>query len=720
MKNSLAYDPDRPEEGMKITDWAKEPTVALLQKDLKMAQPGRDAHVARVKNWLDIRSAKGKHAPKNVLNRSKVQPKLVRRQNEWRYSALSEPFLSSKKIFDLTAKTFEDEAATKQNELILNWQLNTKINKVKFIDQMVRTDVDEGTVAIRVGWARETKQIKVMVPVWQYSETTDPEYLEILQQAMMIKRDNPNAYLDLPPEMQAAVEYSLESGIPVEAEQVGEEQAEEEKVIKNQPTLDILNYENVSLDPSCGGDPEKAGFGVISFETSQAEMIKDGRYKNLKSVNWSGNTPLNTPDHQSQIDESVQFDDNLRKRVVAHEYWGLYDIHDNKELVPIVATWVGSTMVRMELNPYPDQKIPIVFIPYMPIKESVNGEPDAELLEDNQAILGAVTRGMIDLMGRSANSQTGVSKGALDPVQRSKFNNGHNYEFNPGHNPATSMHQHTFPEIPNSAITMLTLQNQEAEAMSGVKAFSGGLSGEAYGDVAAGIRGMLDASAKREMSILRRLAQGMIEVGRKITAMNAVFMSEEEVIRVTNKEYVKVRREDLAGNFDIEVDIATAEIDEAKAQDLSFMLQTMGNNMDFTMTQMILAEIATLKRMHALAEKIMAFQPTPDPIAEEMRQLENEKLKAEIRELDAQTQERLAKARETSSKGDLNDLDFIEQESGTKHMRDVDKIATQANSNQNLEVTKAILAPEEGKSSNDKLAGAVAFNTMSEQLTNAT
>ena len=37
-----------------------------------------------------------------------------------------------------------------------------------------------------------------------------------------------------------------------------------------------------------------------------------------------------------------------------------------------------------------------------------------QLLKDNQQIIGAVTRGMIDLMGKSANGQTGRLKNALD------------------------------------------------------------------------------------------------------------------------------------------------------------------------------------------------------------------------------------------------------------------------------------------------------------------
>ena len=366
-------------------------------------------------------------------------------------------------------------------------------------------------------------------------------------------------------------------------------------------------------------------------------------------------------------------------------------------------------MIRMEENPYPDGEIPLVLVPYLPVKRSVTGEPDAELLADNQAIMGAVTRGMVDLLGRSANGQMGIAKGMLDSVNRRKYDRGDNYEFNPQMTPAMGVFQHQYPEIPASAMNMLSLQNQEAEAISGVKSFAGGLSGQAYGDVAAGIRGMLDAASKREMSILRRLAEGMELIGRKLIAMNQVFLSEEEVVEITNEEFVTVLRSDIQGEYNIKVDIETAEVEEAKAQDLGFMLQTMGNTLPFEMTQSILVQIAKLKRMPLLAHMLEKYQPQPDPLQEKMKELEIAKLEMEIAELQAKTALANSKARATASEADLKDLDFLEQNSGTKHARDMDKVQAQAESNQALEITKGVLAPSEKRPSDKNLLTAMAM-----------
>lgn len=718
-KNNLAYADGTTDNHQRLTDWAKEPSVMTLKDDLKVAKSPHDVQVGKIQGWLNLRNVEGSAKPKITSeSRSKVQPKLVRRQNEWRYSALSEPFLSADKVISVSPRTWEDVKSAEQNEMLLNYQLETKMNWVQFIDEYVRTVTDEGTAIVRLGWERHTVQETIQVPEWTYYSITDQAQMDMLNQALQLEAENHNAYLDLPEEVREAVNYAKETNTPAVAEITGYVEATQEKVVKNQPTLEVMDFENVYLDPTCNGNIDKANFVIISFETSKAELIKDGRYQNLDQVLWSGSTPYMEPDHASRTDDSTQFRDELRKRIVAYEYWGFYDIDGNDVLVPIVATWIGNTMIRMEKNPFPDQKLPIVVVTYLPVKKSMTGEPDAELLGDNQAILGAVTRGIIDLMGRSANGQTGFAKGMLDAVNRKRYNAGADYEFNPNMPPAAGMFQHKYPEIPQSALTVLQLQNQEAEALTGVKAFSGGLSGAAYGDVAAGIRGMVDAASKREMNILRRLAKGVEQMAMKMAAMNAAFLSEEEVVRITNTKFQNIRREDLAGTFDIRVDISTPEIEESKAQDLAFMLQTLGNNMDFNMVKMILAEIAKLKRMPELSHSIKNFQQTPDPMQEQMHQLEMQKLQAEIAEIQSKTQYNQSRALAEQSTADITDLDYVEQATGTKHARDMDRQEAQAAANSRLEITKRILQPDNVSKAQD-VKTAVQYQNFANMLTNA-
>ena len=713
--------PRSEESAPKLTDWAKEPELRFLKQDLEMAKPAHDNQMAKIRRWNDLMTVRGAAKPKTNKGHSSVQPKLIRRQAEWRYAALSEPFLGSNKLVKVTPVTFEDAEAAKQNELLLNWQFRTKLNRVKLIDDFIRATVDEGTSIIRVGWKRVVVMVKESLPVYSHYAIESQEQLEPLQQALQLKQEDPRNYDEtVDPAIKAAVEYYMETQEATYAVETGTTTVEMEKVLENYPVVEIMNPQNVMIDPSCNGDISKAMFAVVSFETNKSELEKEpARYKNLEYINWEGNTPLATFDHDTNTPDSFNFSDPARKKVVAYEYWGYHDIHGDGKLTPIVSTWIGDTMIRLEENPFPDGKIPFVITTYLPVKRDLYGEPDAELLEDNQRILGAVTRGMIDLLGRSANSQQGFAKGMLDPLNRRRYDNGQDYEFNPMVSPDAGLITHKYAEIPQSAIVMLNLQNQEAEGLTGVKSFGGGVSGEAYGEVAAGIRGVLDAASKREMGILRRMAKGMAEVFTKLTSMNAVFLSEKEVVRVTNREFVEIRREDIQGNFDLEMDISTAEVDNQKSQDLAFMLQTIGPKGDTGMVMMILAEIADLKRMPDLAEKLRKFQPQVSPEQQELMKLEIEKARMEVEKLKSEVDLNQAKAEEARANKDKKDLDYVEQETGTTHEREMEKQKAQSQGNQNLQVTKALTSPTKEGEKRPDVAAAIGFNQVSDKLNQA-
>lgn len=706
----------------KLTEWSKEPKLSDLKSDYDAAKPAHDIQMQKIQKWNDLMYVKNASKAVKIKGRSSVQPKLIRRQAEWRYAALTEPFLGSDKLFDVTPVTFEDAPAARQNELVLNWQFRTKLNRIKFIDDYVRSVVDEGTVLVRLGWKRTTTMLKEMVPAFEHYPLESEEQSTMLQEGLALKQENPRGFDEsAPPELKAAVNYFEETGEGTYAVQVGDEETQVEKVLENFPTVEVMNPRNVVIDPSCNGCLDKAMFVVVSFETNKAELQKNkDRYKNLDAVDWASSSPIPESDHSTKTPTDFNLSDSARRKVVAFEYWGFYDVEGDGVLVPIVATWIGDVIVRMEENPFPDQKLPFVLVNYLPAKRELYGETDAELLEDNQNILGALSRGMLDLLGRSANSQQGTAKGMLDSLNKRRFDNGQDYEFNPNVSPNGGLIEHKYPEIPQTALALVSIQNNEAEALTGVKSFSGGVSGESYGRVAAGIRGALDAASKREMAILRRLAKGMTEIGVKIVAMNAQFMSDKEVIRITNKEFVEVLREDLAGNFDLVVDISTAEVDASKADDLAFMLQTMGNTMDTSITLMVLAEIARLKRMPELSQRISSFKP-PEPTPEQlkMQELEMAKLEAEVEKIKSEANLNNAKAEEARANKDGKDLDYVEQETGTKHARDMEKQKAQSQGNQALEITKALVKPGKPDEAGPDIDAAIGFNHLSDKLNSA-
>ncbi len=695
-----------------LVDWKNAPKLQNLKQDYLDAKSTHDTQVSKIEGWLDNLNVTGKALVKTPDGNSKIVPKLIRKQAEWRYSALTEPFLSTTDLFNVAPVTWEDKNAAKQNELMLNYQFNVHIDKTHFIDEFIRAAVDEGTVIVRTGWEFSEEEYEEEVPVVQFQP--NEAFGETLQQIQQLQAENPTRFdIDVPDELKQALEISMQQGFPMEPVVVGSEMQTKVRTVYNRPTLSVCDFRNVIVDPTCYGDIDKASFVIYSFESSLSELEKDGRYKNLNMVNVGTSSILGMPDHATTDgSKNFNFSDKPRKKFVVYEYWGYWDIDGSGIVKPFVASWVGDTLIRMEENPFPDKKIPFVVCSYLPVKRSVYGEPDGSLLEDNQKVIGAVTRGMIDILGKSANGQTGIRKDMLDATNRRKFEKGMDYEFNPGVDPRVGVFMHTYPEIPNSAQFMLQLQNMEAESLTGVKSFSQGVGSQSLGQVATGIRGALDAASKRELGILRRLSNAILKISRKIISMNSEFLSDEEVVRVTNEEFVKIDRKDLAGNFDIRLSISTAEEDNAKAEELAFMLQTGASSADPGEVRMIRAEIARLRKMPDLAKKIESYQPPPpDPVQQQLQQLELAKLEAEVALLQAKVANEQAtaqlngarigteqaKAANLSSDTDIKNLDFVEQESGVKQERAKELHGEQARSQAQLKLLDRQFKTEDNK-----------------------
>lgn len=659
----------------KLTKWKNEPSISDLQSDLESAESIHKDHVAKTEKWLN--KLAGKLDIKTVKGRSKIQPKLIRKQAEWRYASLEEPFLSTVDLFDIDPRTGEDYEAAEDNQILLNYQFNTKIDKVAFINEYVRTCTDEGTVIVQVGWKYEKGEREVY------------EDIEMTPEQASMYLYNEVAKGNMTQEEAIA---TMQSGEPIT------KTVKRYKVvtIANHPTLRVCEYDRLIIDPTCEGDLDKAQFIIVPFETSYSELKKDSTYSNLDQIFEEDGTVIKgTLDDESFYktltnQTGFEFKDKARKKLTAYEYYGYWDIDGKGITKPIRATWVGNTMIKLEELPYPDKKLPFVAVQFMPVRKSIYGEPDGKLIEDNQDILGAVTRGMIDIMGRSANGQTLMTKGMLDASNLKKYENGEHAYINPGFDPRVNIHMQTYPEIPNSAMQMINMQNQEAESLTGVIAFSNGISGQALGNTATGVRSALDSASKRELGILRRLSAGLEKIGRKIIAMNAEFLDDEEVIRVTNKKFRTIRRDDLTGDFDLRVKISTAESDNQKIEKLAFMMQTGQQSMDPEEAKLVRAEIYKLQKMPDLADKVLNYQPQPDPVQQEMQQLqlermrlENTKLQSEIEERNsraienqvdvelkqAKTQNELAKAGKLTSEKDLADQEFIRRDFGVDHQQ---------------------------------------------------
>ena len=582
----------------------KKELLSALKKDLQAASTFREDEDIKIARRVS--EYQGKPYGNEQKGKSAIVSLDIKRQSEWAHAALVDPFVGATDVIKCTPVTWEDREAARQNELLLNTQFCRQFDRYNFMTNAIKVLDMEATCVIQTGWEYEDEQVEVDREIVEVDEITGEEYIAI-------------------------------------------ENIEETKVLTNRPTAVVRRNEDVYVDPTCMGDHDKMQFVIVRYETDLSTLKQDGRYKNLDKIQVGSEDANSHDDYETKYSKisSFTFEDNPRKKMVMYEYWGNYDINDDGIAEPIVCAWVGSTVIRLELNPYPDKKPPFIIVPFNKIPFEIYGESNADLISDNQKIKTAITRGIIDNMNQSNNGMIGIKKGALDPGNREKFMKGKPFEFNGSPN---DFWQGSFNNIPGSAFDMLALMNNEIESITGIKSFSGGITGSALGGTATGARGALDATSTRRLNIVRNIAENLVKpLMRKWMAYNSEFLEESEVVRITNEEFVEVRRDDLAGKIDIDITVSTQEDNAARAQELGFLLQTLGSSLPFDMTRMIMSEIAKLSKLPTLEKQILEYKQEPDPVQQKMQELQLAKLEAEIQRLKADAMHKIASSQENEA-----------------------------------------------------------------------
>ncbi|WAK44643.1 portal protein [Alteromonas phage vB_AmeP_PT11-V19] len=603
--------------------------LSAFKADMKAADTLRQEIETKVEAWK--KEYDGEAYGNEEEGKSSLVSRDIKRQDEWQHASIKDSFVSDTDIIKCSPITAEDRPASEQNEILLNYQFTRKFNRYKFITDLIKVYYREGTVVAKTSWVYEDKKEKVMMPI----HALDP----MTQQPII----------------------------------VDEVEVEQTIVVENRPHVELCRIQDIFIDPTCMGDLDNAQFVIHRYESDLSTLRKAGKYKNLKQVAKSMGSS-NDPEFDDQDETEFKFQDVARKKVLVYEYWGNYDVNNDGIAEPVVCTWVDNTIIQLQDNPFPDKKIPFVLAANNSSPFVIHGEAAAELTGDNQKLATAIKRGIMDNMANSNNGQKGIPNGMLDSLNQKRFLNGDNFVFNGAQN---NIFEGSYNAIPQSVFQVLDMIRSESESMLGVKDF--GMNGGNLGSTARAAGGVLDAVAVRKLDIVRNIAENLIKpIMRKWMAYNSEFLEEEEVVAVTADQYVPIKREDLSGYVDVNIEVSTAEDNSAKAEKLSFLLQTLGQNLPAPMTMLLMAQIAKLNKMPDLAKQIEEYKPQPDPYAERMKELELEKLVSEIMERNSRTSEngvdvaakqakaRLdnAKADEIGSSKDLKDLEFTRKAQG--------------------------------------------------------
>ena len=609
--------------------------------------------------------------------KSKVTPKAIKKLHNYAYSGLSEGLLSDYNIVTTSPRGHTDQSESQAQQLLLNYQLNEEMDFDLVADKASRYFEDYGSFYLKLSWNYKERKKKNHKPTLkQLPEGVPPEQLQQLFEQGLLTED----------------------GMLIVDKEVT-------KVVKDHPVISIKKYNQIILGPSTDGSNTINSLQFIAdkyYSTIDA-LEATGKYKDLDKVSdreMKSDYDINAlPDADFALEfENIMENGEIRpedrkdidrtKPIVVTDYWTYIVTKKGQTPVPVVVTFVAGVVIAREESPLGVE----VGYPYargiyaQSLEDDLyDGIPDTPDLEEEQKIIGAVTRGLIDIMGKAANAQTGMAQGMLDPQEERKRQLGQDYKFNPAIDPTRGIVQEKFPELPQSGLQMLGIMQNSMESSSGKKMFGEGLNSNAYGDVAKGIQATVDATTSRTKASIRKFNKPFVEIMEKMAEVNRQFITDDKVIALSDSEFKTIRPNDLQSKVNIKIEVSTPELDNQIANDLAFLAQTLGESVPVVVKNMILSDIARLKKRPDLAKMLLDIpEPGPTPQELEMHQLQVQLLQAQIANEQAKGVENLADENLKNAKADTEraksevlystkdnqDLDFLQKRDGTDAHRE--------------------------------------------------
>ena len=617
-----------------------------VKADYKGAEVAKNENDNKIKQWEAIRDSKLYGT--EVDGKSKYVSDLTKNLLDWQVPSLVDPFVSTPDVINCKPFTYADPLIAAQEEAVLTHQVIQTADHFSFMTDLMTYIAEKGTAFVKTGWMFQEEKREVEQPLMAIDPMSGQEVV------------------------------------------IGTEVVEQMVTTVNKPTRLVIDPIDIRMDPTCGGKISKASFVIHDWETDLSTLRQDGRYKNLDSIKEDIGRDEDY-EQKDSTDDTFKFEDSARKKIIVHEYWGKYDLDDDGIAEPVVCAWVGDVVIREEENPLPGQEIPFEKAVYKNLPGYIWGEPLAAKTGKRQHIDSVLHRGIFDDMKLANNGQTGTKKGFTDDANLKKMKQGIDFEYN---TTMADVYQDQYRGLNQSVFNVMAKNETAAESSVGVTMMNHGTGGNALGSSAAAVNATTSSSAKREMHIVRGVAEDcIIPMLKKFSRYNKEFLSPEEVSAITDKEYIEPKNDN---EYDIKMTLESAETRVAKAERTGFVLQTMGPNMPPQAMTVLLARY--MKLIGELDVSHMIENPEVSPEeqqaqakqqahADKMMELElalmeakvyNEQAKGQENAVDvelktAKTETERAKARITNSDSDLKDIDYLEKEAGIPHERELEK-----------------------------------------------
>lgn len=586
----LPQQPTEGDEGTKGAD-IKQLAMRVVKSDIKNAKSASDAEMAKRKRFYSLYRARGDEGKSERKNRSEFTSSDVMNCIEWIMPDMMKAFAGNRKVIAVVPRGAEDVKKAEKIEKLLNWQFMHQCQGFLTLQAWIKAALVYGISHIKTGWDEQYArkgfaQPEVMEPEFlRLASDDDVESLSYLDTYDVSVAPQPAAAQGMP----NAVAYGF-SPAQVEMLRVYTDVRGEQKIkTYSGPKLEVIAPEDFLIDPEAK-DVDGARFvihRVMRTISYLREKERDGVYSNIDRVvklsSDGDDTDYDSTEQSARLLDSASYSAMSyssgegesqqigRRRVDVFEWWGELDAHGDGRTESYLVVMCKDTVIRMERNPYAHGKSPFVDLLPIPDIFSYEGIGYAELAGPHQEVKTAVIKQMLDNASFTNNQMWEVDETAGVDVDALANPFPGMVVFT---NRLGGFRAITPAQLDGASYNLIEFAQGQLEQLTGVTRYNQGLDSKSLNKTATGISAIMDASNKRKELIARTIAEtGLRKLFMKMLQLDQQFIDQSIVIRLFN-EPLEISPDDLAGNFDVSVDIGSSVTDDdTQVQQLYTVLQ---------------------------------------------------------------------------------------------------------------------------------------------------
>jgi len=587
----------------------------------------------KIQKWIDI--YEGKPYGNEIDGRSKLVWKLVKKHGETLAANITKPFITGNKIVQIEPRTRFDVIKARLDEMLLNYFFEKEFDKVKFMKTLRNVLIKEGTAFIKVSWIRKDKEVD-------------------------LEKD-----------------YAMLGGSgKVKIPEI------------NKPFAEICFNEDIFTDPNATS-LEDSEYFIHRYRTTPDELYNNPDYDKeaiarfRKKIQEAREKATGDEIHNQQV-QFISDDESY-----IYEY---YDIPKKK-----VYSFLNSGNIVEVVHKRDYTLFPYVEIPLFDEEFSIWGRALADVIEDEQKFMTSIIRGVIDNMSMSNNGIKFVRKGSLDAINFKRLMEGQPVvEVNANMPINQVVHDGNFNELPSSVYNMLQVIEQQAEGLTGVNRFMQGISSNELNSPATNFRAMLSQAQIRLIDITTNITNGLKRMFGLWLEMIYEYLSDEEIFKITGtsiaEEKTKMTKRlamewDLDNlppdtqqkaimlivkeieeifnkrdsKYDININIGTDGLREAKIAQINMFMQQASQLVQLgvvpqDVVRSLISKLAELLEFPEIAHNIKTYKPQPDPMQQQMMQVQLQKEIAEAKKSEALAANAMARTKMTEVKSQKETL----------------------------------------------------------------